>query len=99
MKGGVLLRSGSHVTETINHAHKTSCYSNMVGAKHLTPCQIAVITALCKAEHSNNNFSQQTGVALQTVERLLKKFKDARDGNVELNKIIPGRPRKHHHGP
>ena len=30
----------------------------MVGAKHLTPCQIAVITALCKAGHSNNNISQ-----------------------------------------
>ena len=66
----------------------------MVGAKHLTPCQIAVITALCKAGHSNNNISQQTGVALRTVEWWRKKFKDAPDGNVELHKKNPGRPRK-----
>ena len=60
----------------------------------MTPCQIAVITALCKSGHSNNYISQQTGVALRTVQRWTKKFKDAPDGNVDLQKKNPGRPRK-----
>ena len=62
--------------------------------KHLTPCQIAVITALCKAGHSNNFISQQTGVSSRSLQRWTKQFKDSPDGNVTLEEKIPGRPRK-----
>ena len=60
----------------------------------MTPCQIAVITALCKAGHSNNFISQQTGVSLRSVQRWSAKFKASPDGNVTLHEKIPGRPRK-----
>ena len=62
--------------------------------KHLTPCQIAVITALCKAGHSNNFINQQTGVSTRSVQRGTNRFKDSADGNVTLQEKIPGRPRK-----
>ena len=90
----MLLRSGSRVTEIINHAHKIPWYSNMGRGKHLTPCQIAAITSLSKAGHSNTFISQQTRVSLRSVQRWSKKFKDSPDGNVTLQEKIPGRPRK-----
>ena len=56
----------------------------------MTPCQIAVVTSLCKSGHSNEYICNETGISARTVRRWVRKFKLSTDGDVQL----PGRPRK-----
>ena len=62
-------------------------------AKQLKPDQIAVITALCQAKHTNKQIVELTGISLRSVQRWTKKFKDSIDGDIALQKKSTGRPR------
>ena len=62
--------------------------------KRLTPCQIAVVTALHKAGKSTRYIANETGVSDRSITRWIKKFKASPGGDVELQKKAPGRPRK-----
>ena len=61
--------------------------------KHLKIDQIAAITALCQAGHKNHEISTQTGINIRTVRSWTKKFRDSPNGEVQLQKKQPGRPR------
>ena len=61
--------------------------------KHLKIDQIAAITALCQAGHKNHEISTQTGINIRTVQSWTKKIRDSPNGEVQLQKKQPGRPR------
>ena len=56
--------------------------------------QIAAITALCQAGHSNKEICTITGVSKRSVQRWTKKFRDSLTGEVQLQGKTTGRPRK-----
>ena len=65
----------------------------MVNAKRITPCQIAVMTALHKAGKDTAYISIETGVSIRSVRRWIKRFKDSPTGDVELQPKPKGRPK------
>ena len=63
----------------------------MVNAKRITPCQIAVMTALHKSAKDTDYISIETGVSIRSVRRWIKRFKDSPTGDVELQQKPKGR--------
>ena len=66
----------------------------MGGGKHLTPAHIATITTLYKPGDCTDDISNNTGVPRRSVRQWVKIFKDSPDGDLQLLKKTPGRPRK-----
>ena len=61
--------------------------------KHLKIDQIAAIAALYQAGHKNLEISTQTGINLRTVQSWTKKYRESPNGDVQLQKKQPGRPK------
>ena len=80
------------VTEEPGSATLDTCYFTMGKGKNLKADQIAVITALYQAGHTNPEISTQTGIYLRTVQVWTKKFRESPDGDVPLQKKPPDRP-------
>ena len=79
------------VTEEPGSATLDTCYFTMGKGKNLKAGQIAVITSLYQAGHTNPEISTQTGIYLRTVQVWTKKFRESQDGDVPLQKP-PDRP-------
>ena len=62
--------------------------------KNLSTEQLAAVTSLCKAGHSNQEISNLTGVSLRSVQRWTKVFRESPDGTIPLQKKQPGKPKK-----
>ncbi|CAL4062221.1 unnamed protein product [Meganyctiphanes norvegica] len=56
--------------------NKSLLIPKWVWVKNLTSYQVAAITFLCKAGHSNREITELTGVCKPSVQRWTKKFKD-----------------------
>lgn len=80
------------VTEEPGSATLDTFYFTMGKGKNLKADQIAVITALYQAGHTNPEISTQTGIYLRTVQVWTKKFRESPDGDVPLQKKPPDRP-------
>ena len=80
------------MTEEPGSATLDTFYFTMGKGKHLKADQIAVITALYQAGHTNPEISTQTGIYLRTVQVWTKKFRESPDGDVPLQKKPPDRP-------
>ena len=63
-------------------------------SKHLFLEQIAAVTILCHAGHSNKEIHNLTGVSLRSVQRWTRLFRESPDGDIPLQKKSTGRPRK-----
>ena len=57
--------------------------------KNLKVDQIAVITVLYKAGHTNPEINTQTGINIRTVQQWTKRFCESSDGEVQLQKKPP----------
>ena len=66
----------------------------MVRGPNLKPDQIAAITSLYQARHSNLEICALTGINERTVRTWTRKFRDAPDGEMQLQRKSTGRPRE-----
>ena len=62
--------------------------------KNLSTEQLAAVTSLCKAGHSNQEISNITGVSHRSVCRWTKVFRESPDGTIPLQKKKPGKAPK-----
>ena len=56
----------------------------MVRGPNLKPDQIAAITSLYQARHSNLKICDLTGINDRTVRTWIRRFRDAPDGEMQL---------------
>ena len=57
--------------------------------KNLSTEQLAAVTSLYKAEHSNQEISNLTGVNFRSVQQCVKVFLESSDGAIPLQKKPP----------
>ena len=62
--------------------------------KNLLTEQLAAVTRLCKAEHSNQEISSFTGVNLRSFQQCAKVFRESSDGPIPLQKKPPVKAKK-----
>ena len=61
--------------------------------KNLRSDQIAQITCLCQAKHSNKEIGAITGISSRSIQRWTKKFRESTDGDVPLQRKSKGKPK------